>query len=568
MAKTSRKSVFAVAVAVVAIAACLTGIRNEFTQDDIAILRDSDVLHDFFRIGQIVSSPYWPPPYTSDQYRPVTSVFLALQYAIGGPSPLVFRVFSYTLYAAASVAVFALASELLPLTVALGIALLFAVHPVHVEALTLAVGQAELLVALMGLLMVRRYLGLRRDQESGEVATTKQKREWVILAALYAVASLSKEQGLMLPAFLVAAELCLVQGRPLRQRLRSQWPGYVVLGCVAAAVLIARFAVLGAHAVQPNVAEALVTKTLAGRAVTMLQIVPQWLRLLAWPAHLRADYSPREFVGSSHFGRAEWFGLALLLGLLALGWRARRRAPVVTFGLLWLGLALFPVSNVFIPTGILIAERTLFLPSIGFLLAVGGAVAYGLQRLETRAVLKPALAVACLALVIAGGARSARRMADWRSSDTLSLASIADSPKSWRVWQSYAESMFRNGQSDDGVLAYHRAIDLAPSPWWPQNALARHLRALGRDEEAVVELRLSILEHPGQVDAYPELAAALIATGNYREAQSLAQNVIRRAGAPPIMVWLAHVADSAMTNNVPAGQIRIGVHTQAQLLAR
>ncbi len=188
-----------------------------------------------------------------------------------------------------------------------------------------------------------------------------------------------------------------------------------------------------------------------------------------------------------------------------------------------------------------------------------------MQRMETRsAFVKPALATACLGLVIAGGIRSARRQADWRDSDTLSLASIGDSPKSWRVWQSYAESMFRNGNPDDGVLAYHRAIDLAPSPWWVQNALARKLRELGRDEDAVVELRQSILEHPGQVDAYPELAAALIGVGQYGEAESLARRVIARDGAPAIMVWLAHVADSALTNKIPAGQIRIGVNTQAQ----
>src|SRR5262245_40908016 len=230
MARIEKRSVFAVGVAVLALAACLAGIRNEFTQDDIAIIRDSDVLHDFSNVGHILTSPYWPPPYTSDQYRPVTSLFLALQYAIGGGAPMVFRVFSYALYAAACVALFALGSQLLPLMVAFGIACLFAVHPVHVEAVTLAVGQAELLVALLGLIMVRRYLALRRRQEAGTSDAKNEAREWVILACLYMVAALSKEQGLLLPAFLVAAELCLVQDRPLAERGRRVWPGYAALG--------------------------------------------------------------------------------------------------------------------------------------------------------------------------------------------------------------------------------------------------------------------------------------------------------------------------------------------------
>src|SRR5262245_33873748 len=111
IARHNRTTLYKVVVVVVALAACLAGIRNEFTQDDIAIIRDSDVLHDFSNVGHILTSPYWPPPYTSDQYRPVTSLFLALQYAVGGGTPMVFRVFSYALYAAACVALFALGSQ-------------------------------------------------------------------------------------------------------------------------------------------------------------------------------------------------------------------------------------------------------------------------------------------------------------------------------------------------------------------------------------------------------------------------------------------------------------------------
>ena len=61
------------------------------------------------------------------------------------------------------------------------------------------------------------------------------------------------------------------------------------------------------------IAEALRGQTIGGRLLTMLQIVPQWTRLLVWPVHLRAEYSPREFVASTSFGGEEAMGLAIVV---------------------------------------------------------------------------------------------------------------------------------------------------------------------------------------------------------------------------------------------------------------
>ena len=108
--------------------------------------------------------------------------------------------------------------------------------------------------------------------------------------------------------------------------------------------------------------------------LTMLQVVPMWLRLLVWPAHLQIDYSPNEIVASSGLGPNETLGLALIVGAVVAMYLARRRAPAISFGLAWCAVALFPVSNI-VPTSIVMAERTLFLPSVGFLIAVGGLAA-------------------------------------------------------------------------------------------------------------------------------------------------------------------------------------------------
>src|SRR5689334_11491202 len=166
------------AVVVVAIVACIAGIGNDLAQDDIYLIRDNSIVQSLGNIGAMFRSPFWPPPFSPDLYRPLTSLLLALQYQLGAGEPTVFRVVSYALHAAVAVNVYLLARDLLPRGVALGAALLFAAHPVHVEAIALGVGQSELAVALIAIVMVRRYLSRRA---SGALS----RRDWTILALLY-----------------------------------------------------------------------------------------------------------------------------------------------------------------------------------------------------------------------------------------------------------------------------------------------------------------------------------------------------------------------------------------------
>ena len=116
----------AIVVCVVALAASITGIANAFTQDDLSIIVESTRLHGLGGLGDILTLPYWPPPAAPDLYRPVASVLMALQYMVGAGAPMVFRVVSYALYAAASIGVYQLARRLMPEFVAMGVAVLFA----------------------------------------------------------------------------------------------------------------------------------------------------------------------------------------------------------------------------------------------------------------------------------------------------------------------------------------------------------------------------------------------------------------------------------------------------------
>ncbi|MFI5228191.1 MAG: hypothetical protein ACHQWU_03925 [Gemmatimonadales bacterium] len=543
-------------VVLVSLGACVAGFANDFAQDDLHLVEANARIQSLANLRQLFASPFWPPPFSPDLYRPLTSIWLALQYAFGAGEPMVFRATSYLLYAAVGVGLFLLAARLLPRTIALCLALLFAAHPVHVEAVTLAVGQNELIVALLAIGMLSLYLA-RRNGAGLRV------RDWVLLALLYAAAALFKETGLVLPGLLVLAELLLVKrDASLLRRARETWRGYACLALIAIGVLLVRRAVLGGEAVGTFTAEALRGLRGGGRALTMLAVVPQWARLLVWPAHLRADYSPQELIASTHFGGAELFGALLLAAAIAAIVYTWRRAPVVAFGLLWCAVALLPVSNVVVPTGVLLAERTLFLPSVGFLIAVGGGwAAIADHAPSVRRRLGGAPAYLCALIVAAGIARSAERERVWRNDAFLSVRTVQDAPRSFRAQRAYADVLFAIGQRQLALDAYDRARALAPrgSVWRVRNDFARALRGQSDRPAEATQLRQSLAERPDQDDDRGYLIAADLATGDYRAASLEADTALAGGGKPEVFRGLKAIADSAARANAPPGSIRIQI---------
>lgn len=491
-------------VVLVALGASLAGIVNDFTLDDVALVQSNARMHSLGHWLDILSSPYWPPPFQQDLYRPVASLLLAVEYALGGGGPMLFRLVSCALYVAVALGVFSLASRLFSRRVALAVAALFAAHPVHVEAVALAVNQGELIVALLGIIMVCRYLDARRRG-------MPTRADWTVLTLLYSVASLTKENGFVLPGLLVATELLLLEGPSLRVRAVALWRGYGAMACAGVALLAIRAAVLHGNVVGAFTSEALVGLGVGGRILTMLKVVPVWLRLLAWPAHLQVDYGPNEIVASTAFGKSEAIGLSLVLATVALAVAARRRAPGASFGVAWFAVAILPVSNILVATSIVVAERTLFLPSIGFLFAVAAlatAVATALARTLARTparwtALREVIVLTCMLLVCAGLLRSTARQRVWLNNARLGRASAIDAPRSLRVQQAHADAVAGL------VKDFNARIAASAAPWRERYLMATLLRAMGEDTAAVTQLRRSLVEQPGQADVVAALARAI-----------------------------------------------------------
>ena len=197
---------------------------------------------------------------------------------------------------------------LLPLQIAWLAAALFAAHPVHVEAVGNSVGQGELWVVLFMVLAATLFL---EGREAGPLSNSSRNRS----TAAYALACLAKDNGLILPGLLIFAELTVINDpRPLVRRFKADAPFWVTFFMVGILYLVVRTKVTGTLAGDfPHIA--IGEATARERLLTALRISLEWVRLLLWPAHLQADYSPQDIVRATSFGLQQVAGLTLLLGV-------------------------------------------------------------------------------------------------------------------------------------------------------------------------------------------------------------------------------------------------------------
>ena len=144
-----------------------TTLFNAFAQDDVALIIKDSRAQQPDQVARIFTEPYWPAPFHRYLYRPLTSLLIAAEWQLGGGAPFAFKAVQVAIYSASAIAVLILALQLLPFWGAVAAALFFAVHPVHVEAVALAVNQAEVMVGLLAALATAWYIALRRDGAIG-----------------------------------------------------------------------------------------------------------------------------------------------------------------------------------------------------------------------------------------------------------------------------------------------------------------------------------------------------------------------------------------------------------------
>jgi hypothetical protein len=521
--------------------ASATSLGNGFAYDDRWIIVNNPNVTETPEWWKVLNDSYWPSIRNAALYRPLAILGYNWMWTVGGGEPLIFHAVNVILYATVSVLVYRMAMELLPPFAAWVAAALFAVHPVHVEAVGNIVGQAELWsgVAVVGSVAI--FLRARRD---GGIL---DRKSGVFICGLYFFGMMFKETAIVLPALIVAAEWLVVRDpRPMRDRVGPTLRLLLWLTLIAFVFLGLRVWVtgeLGGDVEHPGLRNLGVVK----RAWVMLALAPEFARLLIWPARLYADYSPRHIsvLPEPHPDHAS--GALLVLCLLVLTIVSARRFPLVSFGLAWVVITISPVANIVLPTGILIAERTLFLPSIGVVLCAAALVPWCVResRKRIRAV-SIATAGALAVLLVVGAAHSAERQRTWKDSDTVFMTLVSEAPMSFKGHYAYGGMLWEQKRRAEGEREWRYAIALYPSYFGVYQELAHRYREAHVCPAAIPLYQKALSVEPALPFSRVGLTACYLEMANFRAARSQARIAIGDSLYRPAFEFMLCKADSAL----------------------
>ncbi len=454
---------------------------NPFLHDDIAIIGENPLVRESGRLLEAFQHDYWAVIETNERrdrlYRPLTIASFALNHAVGGLDPLGYRIINALLHALASLALFWLCIRFgLSRGAAGAVALLFALHPVHTEAVNAVVARADLMAAAgvfggLGLLMGVALPGAkpgaaegnrRRGGEEG-LSCRGVLAPVGLTCALCLFALLSKEIGV---ALLFSALLWWLWGRYVsgeteRPPLRHTLIAVCALVLVLVVYVWMRYAALGvlARPYPPSKLDNVLALMPAGeRILGAVGVLGRYFKLLVWPWPLSMDYSfaqiPVEGV------EATLWMLAGALGFLAWGyaaWRLRKDMPWVAFGLVVFIGAYLPVSNLLIPIGTIMAERVLYLPSAGFLIALVPTAGVLLTKRDWR-IAASLLVIACLTF----GALTLKRNQDWGDALRFWRRTAEVSPNSARALRVYGQALIDRNRFREAVAPLRKSVEIYP----------------------------------------------------------------------------------------------------------
>jgi tetratricopeptide (TPR) repeat protein len=183
-----------------------------------------------------------------------------------------------------------------------------------------------------------------------------------------------------------------------------------------------------------------------------------------------------------------WLGLVAGVGPVALALLTWRRFPWLGLGVAWAVLSFGVVSNLVFPVGIWIAERTLYLPSVGVSIVVaGGLTALARSHSDSRA---RAVALVVAVVVGAGAWKSWTRNPVWLDSESVVQALLDEHPESYRAQWWLAGQLIDSGKVEEGLRWLRAAVALNPNQALVVLDLARALILAGEVEEAERRVRL------------------------------------------------------------------------------
>lgn len=474
-------------------------------------------------------------------YRPVVNLSYLLDFSLWGYNPFGYHFSIWFAHILNTALVFFLAKVITarqatpsPYTsFPLLVSSLFAVHPAHAEAVAWIAGRSDVFCATFILLSMLLYI---RSGRGGS--------RWFFSSSMFAfiLALLTKETAVgLFPLFMLYDYLS--GPKLLSRRNAVRW--------LAPLLILGVYFWMRRSGISNPGGGLAVQELFPFEAVLgLITVLSFYLRLMLFPYPLHPFIV--SFTASSLFLKLAVLACVMLSGLFL--WALIRRAVVLSFGLGWALIFLGPavLAGVFGIAITPLAERYVYIPSVGFLMAGTGLAMQGLERLAAaaeglRAKVWVTAGLIVIAIVAVGGRESWSRNAVWRSPVVFWEAAVASSPATSLPYLGLGAQYTILGRYAEAERLYHRAIALAKNGEG-QDAqasgflyLAELYAAQGRSDEAEPLYRDAILiwqRTPASNASYFIIALHNLAMlysnrKRYNEAELLYRQAIGMMGTTP-----------------------------------
>ncbi len=425
--------------------------------------------------------------YDPELYAPLTTLSFGLQYKVFGLWAPAYHAFNLLLHLGNAVFVFLILGRLTgKQKVAFACALLWAIHPLNVEAVTWISARKDLLASCFALASILAYLHDRKG--------------WS--AVLYVLGLLSKVSIVPLPFALLLLDWH--RGRDLKRSLKDQGPLFLV------AAVFVFIAFMGK------------TRGIAALSfgdTFLLAIQSTWFYLwkLIAPVSLSILYPP-----SASHAPVILSAIASVAACALIAWALRKKMPAIPFAAGWYVCFLLPSFASFVRAG----RVSVAVDHYAYLaiLAPLALITLFIDRLATNRRTYGA-AIACLSLALAYG--SYLRMTEWRSSEALYASAIRLSPQEAVLHYNLGVEYSVQSRWDEAIGSYRSAIAADPAYDSAMSNLAILLSARGETEEARALLEKAIALNPKNANAYNNRGSMLLDEGNVEAAIRDFQTAIR-----------------------------------------
>ncbi len=397
-----------------------------------------------------------------------------------------------------------------PNLIALCSALFFIAHPVQTQAVTYTIQRFTSLAAFFMLLSLVSYIMAR------SAAVTSRRIAFTVLSFISTVLAMkTKEIAFTLPVLIICYDLLFFRGG---LKTRAAW--FIPLLLTMLIIPLSLTGLTGTSLeLVTRASEASRVETDLSRIdyiLTQFRVIVTYIRLLLLPVNQMLDYDyPIYHTFRDPAVSGSFLYLLSLIGLAGYGIivsRTRYRfLRLIAFGILWFFIAL-SVESSFIPIIDVIFEHRVYLPSVGFLIALNTALVGGIEALfgNTRRSVQATRAVLVLLAsgIVIFSIATFQRNNLWGDSLAFWEDALGKSPNKGRVYSCLGNAWMDRGRTDKAIENFTKAVALQPEYVYGRINLGFAYFSLRLYDDAIVQYEEVLRLNPNNAETHLNLSIA------------------------------------------------------------